>query len=153
MRRTLALPSIGLTTLKLNARALADLLRATCNLAWARREIGSATPNALLQRQTVCAAAQAEDRGELVKRVAIAIPRAASRVPWRSDCLVQAIAAERWLASMGVPTVLFIGARKDEHSQFLAHAWLTVGDTIVTGGNIREYATLIGDRGTRSKRD
>ena len=93
------------------------------------------------------------DQAELVKRVAIAIPRAASRVPWRSDCLVQALAAERWLAGKGVHTVLCIGARKDEQFRFHAHAWLKAGDTIVTGGDIGAYAPLVGIGEEQSNRD
>ena len=147
------LPKISLATTLLDPRTWADLLRAVSNLAWARRKLGSAAPNDLLQRQAASASAPTADQAELVKRVAIAIPRAASRVPWRSDCLVQALAAERWLAKKGVATVLCIGARKDEQSQFHAHAWLKAGDTIVTGGDIGAYAPLVGTGEKPSSRD
>ena len=139
--------------LKPGTRDWADLLRAVGNLAWARQKVASAPPNELVQRPLAPMAAPSADQAELVRRVSKAIPRAASRVPWRSDCLVQALAAERWLAKMGVPTVLYIGARKDEQSQFLAHAWLKSGDTIVTGGEIGAYATLVGGEDTPGNGD
>lgn len=153
MRRKLAPPKISLAKLMVSPHIWPDLLRAVSNLAWARRKLGSVAPSALLQRQAGLALAPAADQAELVKRVAIAIPRAASRVPWRSDCLVQALAAERWLAKKGVGTVLCIGARKDEQAQFHAHAWLKAGETIVTGGDIEPYAPLVGDSEMRSNRD
>ena len=142
------LPKISLVP-----RTWTDLLRAVSNLAWARRKLGNAAPSELVQNRAASVLAPAADQDELVKRVAIAIPRAASRVPWRADCLVQALAAERWLTQKGVATVLCIGARKDEQSQFHAHAWLKAGETIVTGGDIGAYAPLIGAEEPRSSLD
>ena len=77
----------------------------------------------------------------LLERVAYAVPVMGSRVPWRSDCLIQALAARRWLARASVPSDVCIGVRKDEQG-FLAHAWLKVGERIVTGGDISSYAEL-----------
>jgi len=77
----------------------------------------------------------------LVERVAYAVPIMGLRVPWRSDCLVQALAARSWLARAAVPSDVCIGVRKDELG-FQAHAWLKVGDRIVTGGDISSYAEL-----------
>jgi len=65
----------------------------------------------------------------------------AIRVPWRSDCLIQALAARRWLARAAAPSDVCIGVRKDEQG-FQAHAWLKVGERIVTGGDISSYAEL-----------
>ena len=78
----------------------------------------------------------------MIERVAFAIPRAAARVPWRSDCLVQALAGERWLSRNGVDTTLTLGVRKDLPAEFEAHAWLTAGDRIVTGGDVSGYVPL-----------
>lgn len=78
----------------------------------------------------------------LIKRVAYVIPRLAARVPWRADCLVQAMAAERWLAREGIATRLTLGVPKDKKPDFEAHAWLTVGDVVVTGGDISGYVPL-----------
>jgi len=77
----------------------------------------------------------------LVERVAYAVPIMGLRVPWRSDCLVQAMAARRWLARGGVASDLCIGVRKDE-AGFQGHAWLKVGERIVTGGDVSTYAEL-----------
>ena len=93
----------------------------------------------------------------IVGRVAFAIPAIALRVPWRSDCMVQAMAAQSWLARYKIPSTMTIGVRKDAPSAlgpsalgssalgpsgFGAHAWLAVGDFLVTGGDISGYVAI-----------
>lgn len=75
----------------------------------------------------------------LVERVAFAIPRVAARLPWRADCMVQALAARRWLDRAGIATTISVGVAKDMPASFEAHAWLTVGETVVTGGDVSRY--------------
>jgi hypothetical protein len=77
------------------------------------------------------------------ERVAWAVQAAARRVPWRSDCLVQAIAAQRWLARERRPTQLVIGVHKDAAGRFEAHAWLRCGTVTVTGGDIARFTPLL----------
>ena len=84
----------------------------------------------------------------LVDRVAYIVPIMGLRVPWRSDCVVQALAARRWLARGGVGSNLCIGVRNDAQG-FQAHAWLKVGERIVTGGDISTYAELPPTRAMR----
>ena len=55
------------------------------------------------------------------------------RVPWRADCLVQALAARLWLERSGTQSVLRLGARR-VGGGILAHAWLEVDGTPVSGG-------------------
>lgn len=81
----------------------------------------------------------------LVERVAHAVPIMGLRVPWRSDCMVQALAARRWLARGGIGSTVCIGVRNDGPG-FQAHAWLKVGERIVTGGDISPYAELPASR-------
>lgn len=77
----------------------------------------------------------------LVERVAYAVPIMGLRVPWRADCVVQALAARRWLARGGIGSNVHIGVRNDDQG-FQAHAWLRVGERVVTGGDISAYAEL-----------
>lgn len=63
-----------------------------------------------------------------------AISSAASRVPWRSDCLVQAMAARRWLQAHGMYSQLRLGVGKNENGAMRAHAWLLHDGHPVTGG-------------------
>ena len=114
-----------------------DVLRAAIELGFARvRSVRKVSDkNTQLSNLTM------ED-GKLVERVAYVIPRVAARLPWRADCLIQARAAEHWLASAGIGSDLHFGVPKIKQAMFEAHAWLTVGDRIVTGGDISGYVPL-----------
>ena len=73
-------------------------------------------------------------------RVGSAIGAAARRVPWRSECLEQAIAAKAMLRRRGVPSTLYLGMTKDP---IQAHAWVRVGTLHVTGGqDVGRYAVV-----------
>lgn len=122
-----------------------DLLRASFELALARYRLGAEHPIQLLQRarqlsQPTKAPTHANAQSA---RVAFAIPRVAARVPWRSDCFIQAMAAQRWLQHKGIASTLTIGTRKDQSGGFQAHAWLTCNDEIITGGDISGYVPLV----------
>ncbi len=122
---------------------LSDIVRATVELGRARLRLDSDHARQLI------ATPPPDDtpplpanQAELVDRIAFVIPRVAARLPWRTDCLVQALAAEHWLRRSGIPTVLTLGVPKDKASAFEAHAWLTAGDRIVTGGDVSGYVPL-----------
>ena len=85
----------------------------------------------------------------LVARVAFVVPRVANRLPWRSDCLPQALAAQNWLRSKGVSTRLEIGVERPGGGALGAHAWLRHGKTIVTGGAIDRYDLIYGAEAAR----
>lgn len=85
-----------------------------------------------------------DDDSRMVAKVAFWIPRVARRLPWRADCLVQAIAGQRWLLANGIATNIVIGAENSAEIGFGAHAWLMRGETVVLGGDIAKYVALIG---------
>lgn len=64
-----------------------------------------------------------------------AIAVAARNVPWRAVCLPQALAARAMLARRGQRSTFHLGARPDPSRKLVGHAWLTVGDTVITGGD------------------
>lgn len=78
-----------------------------------------------------------------IDRIAWAIAATSSRVPWRSDCLIQVMAAERWMRRLHFPTSFFLGVAKDPSGALRAHAWLRHGETIVAGSTGDGYMTLI----------
>jgi hypothetical protein len=85
----------------------ADLARAVAELAIANRRLSTGNMRELIGPART--AQQAASPGELtdaqrrlVARVAYAVPVMGLRVPWRSDCLVQALAAKRWLIPTSV---------------------------------------------------
>jgi hypothetical protein len=76
-----------------------------------------------------------------------AIAIAAQHVPWRSDCFVQVIAADRWLRRHCLRPDFYLGVAKDSDGVFAAHAWLRYGDLTVTGGQFDRFYTIIEPRG------
>ena len=132
---------------RLSLFELADLIRATKELALARYRLGTMTPAELL--------AVAYDHGEpkddgaapavaaYARRVGVSIGRISARVPWRASCLVQALAARNWLARRGIESSLFVGVRKGATRDLEAHAWLVSGDDVITGGDVTGYRELL----------
>jgi hypothetical protein len=122
-----------------------DVAVAAWELALANRAFRRIPPGELplLARDETADAGKAPSalQHALVERIAYAVPIMGLRVPWRSDCVVQALAARRWLARRGIGSHLCIGVRNGEQG-FQAHAWLKVGDRIVTGGDVSSYAEL-----------
>ncbi len=127
----------------LSLRTWADLARAAAELGFARIRlarlaagdlVGQDGPRTVPSRQ-----ADPESGARTIDRVAFAIPRMGARVPWKGTCLVQALAAQRWLARHGVGSEIVLGARKTGEDGIDAHAWLKAGDRIVVGGDVDGY--------------
>ena len=116
--------------------------RAGLELALARLRLNSRHAKALLAAPGRPTTMLSPRHAALVERVAFVIPRVAARLPWRADCMVQAIAAGRWLGRHGIATTLTLGVPRDRPAEFEAHAWLTAGSRIVTGGDISGYVPL-----------
>lgn len=123
------------------------IVLAVCELAFARirhqtldaRDLPFATVD-----KTASAGRDPTLRGEqLARLLARLIPRVARRMPFRSDCLVQALAAQHWLARKGVSSSLHIGSRRTGKKGFEAHAWLTVGELVVTGWDIENFEQFV----------
>ena len=86
-------------------------------------------------------------------RITYVLPRLSDRLPWRSDCLIQAIAGQNWLLSHGVASEIQIGVEKPAGGKFGAHAWLMHGEHIVTGGDIDQYNVLLSDSQIEAAKD
>jgi len=62
------------------------------------------------------------------------IQGAARRVPWRSDCLIQAMAAAQWLRRHGLKPAFHLGVAKADEGDLTAHAWLSLHGEVIVGG-------------------
>lgn len=82
---------------------------------------------------------------DVLARIAFVIPRISDRLPWRSDCVIQAIAAQNWLSSRGAYGEIQIGVENPTDGDFGAHAWLMHDDSVVTGGDISRYHPILTD--------
>ncbi len=120
-----------------------DVLRAAVELGLARVKHGQADLQVALGVGQDGVRAGAEPRRRLlIDRIAYAVPRVGRRVPWRGDCLVQAYAAQHWLARFGIPAKIHIGGRQHD-GKFDAHAWLVADDVIVTGWDSASFDDYI----------
>lgn len=123
-------------------RGLIELVRA--RIAFERLEA-----RAILARNQAVAAAAGSGRVSadpaLAARIGYVIPRLSARLPWRSDCVIQAMAAQNWLAAHGLASEIQIGVERPEGGPFGAHAWLVHDGMVVTGGDIARYDLLVGE--------
>jgi len=89
--------------------------------------------------------AAAPDLSAQAARIGWAVRAAAARTPWRSACLVQALAGAALLRQRRLPGALYLGVAKESTrpSAIAAHAWLRCGDVWVTGESGHQaYAVL-----------
>jgi hypothetical protein len=125
-----------------------DILRAALLLACARIAVTRNSPNKLLDltgRETSVPVVDSNDIDVTARitRITWSVQVAARLVPWRADCLVQAVAVQNWLRRIGVRSHLNIGVRKDPVSGFEAHAWVMQESVLVIGGDVSGFTPLI----------
>ena len=86
---------------------------------------------------------QTEPDQDLLQRISYAVSAAANNVPWRSDCFPQTIAARMLLKHHGHTSTIHLGVEKAGKDELAGHAWLTCGETIVTGAkDLHRYTEL-----------
>lgn len=141
------------TTKKLRRRDIARmphlLARAVWELARARMALGAIGANDIerLNIAAKAAASQTEPTTQdhaFIEQVGFLVTFASRHLPWRSDCLPQAMAAQSWLLAEGLDSEIRIGVGRPGNGEFGAHAWLVLGDQIVTGGETGQYSVLLG---------
>jgi len=71
-----------------------------------------------------------------------AVRLAARYTLWDSNCLAQALTAQRMLKQRGIGGMFFLGVKKDQQ-QLEAHAWLQCDEVILTGGAGHEQYTVV----------
>jgi len=77
-------------------------------------------------------------------RIGWLVDKVSRYTPWESKCLVQAIVGKIILRQHGIANTLFLGVRRDEGKNLVAHAWLRCGEMIITGGKGQEWFTVVG---------
>lgn len=118
--------------LTLSRTEQSSLVKAVGLLAQARTDLARRDVRSILDDLQHSPAGRPPSRDQL-DLVSWAIAAAAHRVPWRADCLIQAMVAARWLRQLEAPWQFHIGVRREPDGQLAAHAWLAVGTKIVTG--------------------
>jgi hypothetical protein len=86
------------------------------------------------------------ENAHMADSIGWAVSVLARRVPWDGRCLAQALAATAMLRRRGVEGTVSFGVRSGESAGFEAHAWLRVGQRVVTGGasheNFKAFTTF-----------
>ncbi len=86
---------------------------------------------------------QIEPDPDLLQRITYAVSAAANNVPWRSDCFLRTIAARMLLKRHGYASTIHFGVDRVGEDALEGHAWLTCGDTVVTGAaELDRYAEV-----------
>lgn len=120
-------------------RAFVELVHARIVFArFEAKEIPNRNGEAMTKANRQNAAPEAK-----LARIAFVIPRISDRLPWRSDCMIQAIAAQNWLSSFGEYGEIQIGVENPADGKFGAHAWLMHGESVITGGDISQYSPIL----------
>lgn len=87
-----------------------------------------------------------QTRRALLSAITHAIYTTAPRLPWKSRCLDQALAAQHMLARRRLSSTLYLGMYKFEQSSqtsWQAHAWLRCGDYWVVGYQAEQPYTTV----------
>ncbi len=71
----------------------------------------------------------------LMGNISQSIERASRNLPWKSSCLLIALAARRMLIRRHIHNQLKIGVKKNSNNELKAHAWLLSNGSMVTGGS------------------
>jgi transglutaminase superfamily protein len=80
------------------------------------------------------ALANHDGQPEFVDSVVWSVTAASRYVPFTSNCLTKALAAELLLKRLGQPAVLCLGVALGKQKDLKAHAWIEVEGRIVIGG-------------------
>lgn len=88
---------------------------------------------------------QEEDsvKREAARKIGRAIAKISRYTPWESKCLVQAITGKILMRKMGISNTLYLGVRKNEKNELVAHAWLRVGPAIISGRHGRDEFKVV----------
>lgn len=134
--------------LRLAPDELAELASATVALLAARITLARSSTATLVSKLKRGAPPDAGDADPALAtrlaRLEWAIDTAARNLPWRTDCIVRVIAADRMLRRRGLVPEFYLGATRRADGSFAAHAWLRCRGIPVAGGDGAEFTVLIG---------
>ncbi|MBS1780547.1 MAG: lasso peptide biosynthesis B2 protein [Bacteroidetes bacterium] len=76
-----------------------------------------------------------DEQLQQAERIKDIVEEVCKGTPWKSECMAQAIICKRLLKKKGLQTTIYLGVAKDDnnHQKLKAHAWLTLGQHVLTG--------------------
>jgi len=78
-------------------------------------------------------------------RIARVVEAVCKGVPWECKCLTEAICTNMLLYFYHIPSVFYLGSMIDKTAdkKMKAHAWLTVGEYCIIGGDVANEGYLV----------
>lgn len=71
-----------------------------------------------------------------IQQITRAIRVGSKLTPWKSTCMVRAVAGLKMLEKRGIESTLYMGVAKDKQGRMIAHAWLRSGPYYVSGDDV-----------------
>ena len=68
---------------------------------------------------------------DYISRLSRGMAMAAARLPWRTDCLIQCLAAKWLLRRKNIPSQFFLAIDKVSKTEISAHAWVKIGNVSI----------------------
>lgn len=76
-----------------------------------------------------------EEELHIAKNIKGIVLSLSANTPWESKCMVQAVSCKKMLEKRGIRSTMYLGVYNDPATKKLqAHAWLKLGELILTGG-------------------
>ena len=71
---------------------------------------------------------QSQKERDYVSRLSVIMTMAVAKLPWRTDCLIQCLAAKWLLRRKNIASQFFLGINKVTKCEIAEHAWLKIGN-------------------------
>lgn len=78
-----------------------------------------------------------------IRQVTQAIRVISRYTPWKSTCMVRAVAGLKMLEKRGIESTLYMGVARDQQGQMIAHAWLRSGAQYVSGDEVMQNFVVV----------
>ncbi|ULO06864.1 lasso peptide biosynthesis B2 protein [Paenibacillus sp. 19GGS1-52] len=78
-----------------------------------------------------------------IKHITSAIRIISRYTPWKSTCMVRAVAGLDMLEKRGIESTLYLGVARDVKGQMIAHAWLRSGAYYVSGDDMMQGFVVV----------
>ncbi|WP_342438396.1 lasso peptide biosynthesis B2 protein [Paenibacillus sp. FSL L8-0436] len=99
-------------------------------------------PRLGIQSQETSAVSNAADIPR-IKHITKAIRVISRYTPWKSTCMVRAVAGLQMLERRGIESTLYMGVARDKQGQMIAHAWLRSGAHYVSGDDAMQGFVVV----------
>jgi hypothetical protein len=109
----------------------------------ARLKVSALSSRKYLPKEQLKYAGAALGDQRVAQTIAVVINGISRRTPWPSTCLVKVIAAHKMLSRRSIPHVLHLGVQRGTPGKIKAHAWLSVENKILIGGDNSDGFTEI----------